>query len=681
MSQTTTALDPIVIKGNQFVYKSTGARFLARGVILIGQSQSLDNGAAPQDPDSALLWEGLCTKEIKGFLALGVNVVMVIIADTSQDRSSCINQLSDAGIYLLVVLFREHVDSTSDAYAYQTAAIDSLSPYSNILGFALLLDTEEPNIDPIDSEPLTFIKAQIRDIKDYITTSNYRDIPIGIFAYWDTSSSNGTISTEYLRCGNLSDGMIEFYLPAICMNGSMQNNPTALQHPTTALQDFEMPLILLNDHSCDVSSFSTSSPDYTWTTSLFTPPLSSVWSGAIFDYWFQREYGTGLVNITEDEGLLFIDESIAYSALHTQVDLITAKITPTSVYSPTWKISSCPTIDAGFRASTKLPPRPNPQLCRCMMSSLSCVVPEAIPAVAVSDLLEKVCLEDLTSCIGVSKNGTSAVYGAYSGCNMYQQYSWALNRLAITRSSNGKPTNCSFSTWERSQSPSISPTCSSMLLQAGVLGDGTVKLQTTSPTSSSRSSVFIGNPGNSGNWGSEGSELSTGGIVGVVVGIVVLTCIIIGSILLWHRKKHPKSSLSHNPSAEGLEVGEAPAGIGHHAELGGEDRRSEMWTKGNTSELPTSVPLQELSDGITMPKQSTPRSLGRGEYAAVPRVDIEVEELDGMSRVEGDVVAGKGIRRKPLALEIAPSWAGAAWFDPNDPRQVLPGDDTVSRGE
>lgn len=109
-----------------------------------------------------------------------------------------------------------------------------------------------------------------------------------------------------------------------------------------------------------------------------------------------------------------------------------------------------------------------------------------------------------------------------------------------------------------------------------------------------------------------------------------------------------------------------------------------MWTKGNTSELPSSIPLHELSDGTVIQKSSSPKPQERGEYAAVPRIDPEVEELDGTSRVEEDAVLGKGIKRKPLASEISSSWAGAAWFDPNDPRQVLPGGRAASpdrRGE
>lgn len=308
------------------------------------------------------------------------------------------------------------------------------------------------------------------------------------------------------------------------------------------------------------------------------------------------------------------------------------------------------------------------------MSSLYCVVPEAIPVVTIPDLIENACSNNSTNCIGVATNGTTGVYGAYSGCNLYQQYSWTLNRLAINQADMREPLNCSFSSWGRTQTRSISATCSPMLLQAGVLGDGTVSFQTTFPTSSSRSSIFtsVSDSGNQRSGGST-SELSDGVIAGIVVGLASLTCLIIGSILLWHRKKYPNTSFWSSPSAEGLEVGDAPPGLGHNAELGGEGAKSEMWTKGNTSELPSSTPLHELSDGTVIPKASSPRPQERGEYAAVPRIDPEVEELDGTSRVEEDVVLGKGIKRKPLASEISSSWVGAAWFDLNDPRQVLPG--------
>ncbi|KAH7380905.1 Glucanosyltransferase-domain-containing protein [Cadophora sp. MPI-SDFR-AT-0126] len=634
MRRATTALDSIAIKGNQFVHQSTGTRFLARGVTLIGQSQSSESGAAPQSPDSALLWGDLYTLEITGFLSLGVNLVMIFIDDTTQDRSSCISQFADAGIYLLVVLYRDNTDSTSDVYSYQTAAIDSLSPYPNILGFALLTETYDPEESSDETEPLTFVKAQTRDIKEHIRTSKYRDIPIGVIGLWDTSSISSTIATQYLRCGNSSDEVIDFYMLGVyCTNSGVQINSTILQSQTTALQDFGIPLVFVNQ-GCN---FSTNTPDYSWAASILTPPLSSVWSGAIIDSWFQQEPGLDalymrLVNITTDQGTLLLNESTAFSALQSQLDLITAKTTPTAVYPPTLKVSSCPTVDASFGASTKLPPRPNPQLCSCMMSSLSCVVPEAIPAGAVPNLLDDVCLEDRTSCIGVFKNGTSAVYGAYSSCSMYQQYSWALNRLAITQSKTGKPTNCSFSTWGRSQTPSVSATCSSMLLQAGVFGNGTVKLQTTSPTSSSRSSIFTSIPGTDSQQ-SSGSELGAGGIAGI--------------------SNSPKPSLASKPSAEGLELGEASPGLGHNVELGGESRKAEMWTKGNTSELPASIPLQELSDGMTVLKPSTPRSPERGEYAAVPRVDPEAEELDATGKIEVDAIVGKGIKRKPLASQIS----------------------------
>ncbi|KAL5315513.1 hypothetical protein ACEPPN_016381 [Leptodophora sp. 'Broadleaf-Isolate-01'] len=163
--------------------------------------------------------------------------------------------------------------------------------------------------------------------------------------------------------------------------------------------------------------------------------------------------------------------------------------------------------------------------------------------------------------------------------------------------------------------------------------------------------------------------LSSGGIAGVAIGAAIFVLMIIGSIVLWRRKKSGKTSMA-NTSSEGLEVGEAPPGLGHNVELRGDGREIERGTTENAIELPDSVPLQELSDGLTTTRLTTMGSPGKGEYTAVSRVDPELEA--SVTMTAEDILPAKGIKRKPLASVISSSWAGATWFDPNDSRQVLP---------
>ncbi|KAH9208398.1 Glucanosyltransferase-domain-containing protein [Leptodontidium sp. 2 PMI_412] len=401
-----------------------------------------------------------------------------------------------------------------------------------------------------------------------------------------------------------------------------------------AYQRFEVPPVIM-DKSCSRGR----ARNFTWVSSLFGPRFSTVWSGGIFDEWYSWTEGYALVNITNDEkGWPRLSKiSRIFDPLHSNSICLghhSYRVDQIAYKHEYFQLSN--------QASTNLPPRQNLELCNCMMNSLSCVVPEVIPVAVVPTQMFEVCELNATYCLGFSANGTSGKYGAYSGCSLYQQYSWALDRLTIGQVQHGNSTTCNFSSWGRSQTSS-----------------------TSSPTSS-RPGLFTNIKGSP-----RASQpiLSSGGIAGVAIGAAIFVLMIIGSIVLWRRKKSGKTSMA-NTSSEGLEVGEAPPGLGHNVELRGDGREIERGMTENAIELPDSVPLQELSDGLTTTRLTTMGSPGKGEYTAVSRVDPELEA--SVTMTAEDILPAKGIKRKPLASVISSSWAGATWFDPNDSRQVLP---------
>ncbi|KAH7323683.1 Glucanosyltransferase-domain-containing protein [Rhexocercosporidium sp. MPI-PUGE-AT-0058] len=660
-----TKVDTIVIKGNYFVTKSTGARFYIRGIKF--------NGKTPLELSESLLNEDDCSLAIPGLLALGINVLFVILPDTTQDRSLCIEQFQAAGIYLLVIfstasgLTQSETYWNDDQYAYQTKLIDYLSPYSNVLGY--ILYTASTGLQSSErTRGLAFIKARIRDVKEYMQSSNYRQIPIGLM---ESSSDMLESTAQYLECGNSTNEIGDFWVSVQnieCEDEILLPFEEAMQNRSETYDRFEVPLVLM-DKTCSKAR----ARNFTWVASLFGPQFSTVWSGALFDDWYSWNAGYGLVNITNNQsGSPQLSKSPAYSTLSSQIASVLASTSTESVNLPkSAGIFSCPTVDKDFRASTNLPPRPNAELCNCMMNSLSCVVPEAIPIAAVPSQISDVCDLNATYCLGIAANGTIGKYGAYSGCSLYQQYSWALNRLTINQVAHRNSTTCNFSSWGRSQTSSISASCSPLLSQAGVLGEGTVKLQSSVPTSS-KPATFThvdGSPEPSP------SSLSSSGIAAVAVGAAIFMSMIIGSIILWRRKKAGKTSMA-NTSSEGLEVGEAPPGLGHNVELAAREeeqgRETEQWMTENAIELPDGIPPpQELSDGIISTHLTMTNSPERGRYEAVSTTDPEVEV--GATTTVENIVPRKEIKRKPLASEIPSSWVGAALFDPNDPQQVLPG--------
>ncbi|KAG4440917.1 hypothetical protein IFR05_003607 [Cadophora sp. M221] len=461
--QVNTKVDTIAIKGNQFVSEANGSQFYFYGINFGGKTRQAFDGSLLDSDD--------CSLTIPGLLALGINVVLVTITDTTRDRTICMEKFQAAGIYLLVIfdvsdgLSQFETDWNSDEYLDQTKLIDYSSPYSNVMGFVLY--TSSLGLLPAQrTRGLAFIKARIRDVKQHMQSNGYRQIPIGLIEY---SSTMLEVTAQYFRCGNSTSEIGDFwvFLENIeCEDETPRPFEDVMKDRSKAYQRFEVPLVIM-DKSCSQGR----ARNFTWVTPLFGPPLSAVWSGAVFDDWYSLEEGYGIV--------------------------------------------------------------------------------------------------------------------------------------------------------------------------ANIQGN-------------SRSSESI---------------LSPGGIAGVAIGAAIFMLMIIGSIGLWRRKKPGKTSMA-NTSSEGLEVGEAPPGLGHNVELGGSGPEIELGTTENAIELPDSVPPQELGDGIMTTRLSTMGSLGNGGYTVVSRVDPEVE--GGVTTTAEDIILAKEIKRKPLASEISSSWADTAWFDPNDSRQVLP---------
>ena len=193
------------------------------------------------------------------------------------------------------------------------------------------------------------------------------------------------------------------------------------------------------------------------------------------------DYRVGLVSIGSDNSATKLPD---FTALSTQI----AKVSPTGVlsasYNPTNTIArDCPATGVSWDAATPLPPTPNEQLCSCMVQNLTCVAKSSVSTDAIPILFGNACdpRNGANICDGITHNGTTGSYGAYSGCNATDQLSWAFNAYYQQQlSSNSANTDaCDFGGNATTQSPSTpSGVCASLVNQAGgVAGTGTVTSQ------------------------------------------------------------------------------------------------------------------------------------------------------------------------------------------------------------
>lgn len=194
-------------------------------------------------------------------------------------------------------------------------------------------------------------------------------------------------------------------------------------------------------------------------------------------------YTAGLVEVQDGTA----EPSILpdYTAYSSQMN----QINPTGVnmddYQPSNTALACPTVRDGFweAVASPLPPVVNVDLCKCMYSSLSCVVDSSVDIEDYGQLFGTVCGLG-GSCNGITADATNGTYGAYSVCNATEQLSFALNQYYLSQ--NRASGACDFrGAATIKNAVSASGSCGELLDAAGTDGSGTVGGSGVQPGSTS----------------------------------------------------------------------------------------------------------------------------------------------------------------------------------------------------
>jgi hypothetical protein len=279
---------------------------------------------------------------------------------------------------------------------------------------------------------------------------------------------------------------------------------------------------------------------------------------------------TGLVEVRGN----VVKPRVGYSLLASQFALASPSSTLMSEYTPAkLDTTPCPTLvefqvkgpgqpsatTTTFAIATNLPPKPDTNLCRCMMRSLGCIANyETITKASLLDfdvfalslanppekeLAQTICSRNTSWCLGPEVNTTQGRYGTFSNCNATERASWMLNQLYINE---GKNAAICTSNGGIVQSESQSKTCKPMLAQAGPLGTGVVTIRDVEKESGP------------GRYGDPKHVLETASIVGIVIGVALFVTIIAVSTICHLRKRKnrvplPSSAVSSNSEPAGYQ--------------------------------------------------------------------------------------------------------------------------------
>ncbi|KAI4751279.1 hypothetical protein E4T52_16271 [Aureobasidium sp. EXF-3400] len=494
VSKVAADVDPIVIKGSKFFYKTNGTQFFMRGVAY-QEDVSNSTDSSYTDP---LADASVCSRDIPYLTALRTNTIRVYAIDPTKNHDDCMNMLADAGIYVVSDLSApdESINRNDPAwndnlYERYVSVVDALAPYSNTLGF---FAGNEVSNSKNTTEASAFVKAAVRDTKAYIKSKNYRPMGVG-YATSDDSDIRVNMA-DYFDCSSDSALNIDFWgynVYSWCDPSTYQTSGYAAR--TEEFSTYNVP-VFFAEYGCNAHR------PRTWgeVSALYGDNMTEVWSGGIVYMYFETENEYGLVSVTNNQVSTLGD----YSNLSKAMATVSPSGVNSASYSPTNTIASCPATGTAWAAvASPLPPSPNKELCQCMFNSLSCSVKGSVDAENYGDMFGYVCGADPDACAGIQHNATTGTYGAYSMCNSTEQLGFVLDQYYSAQPSAQRASACAFSGSATLKS-GVKPTgvCSSLMAQAGVSGKGTV---TASPTTGSGA----GATGGSGS-GSKSSGSSSG---------------------------------------------------------------------------------------------------------------------------------------------------------------------------
>lgn len=440
-------LPPISIRGNKFA-DPKGNQFFIKGIAYqraIDKNNHNDhhefhNNYQLHDDNSAGYIDSLantksCVRDVEYLSQLNINVIRVYQIDPTRDHDICMNALASKGIYVLCDLAEPHSSINRntptwdiDLFDRYKSVIDSMHKYNNVLGF--FAGNEVANsAATTDSAP--FVKAAIRDTKEYITTKKYRNIPVG-YASNDDAKIRSSIA-QYFVCGENDLSKADFFaLNMYEWCGYSSFTTSGYRDRTAEFADYPKPL-LFSEFGCN-----TVVPrPFTEIEALYGLTMSKVWSGGIAYEYFQHENSYGMVEEQKNGTIKKLEDFDTLKLRYATNKPKHVKVKKSEPSDTNYNISCV--NNEWWEVSAKLPHKPDRGRCECLQSTFSCIMAPS-KNIKEEELLNEICSK--IDCDDIQVDGIKGHYGQYSDCSLNQRVSFALDKYY--KINGKKSTSCDF---------------------------------------------------------------------------------------------------------------------------------------------------------------------------------------------------------------------------------------------
>ncbi|KAK9471909.1 Glucanosyltransferase-domain-containing protein [Dipodascopsis tothii] len=342
------ALNPIAVSGRYFVDNVTGDPFWIKGVdYQPGGSADFEDGV------DVLANTETCARDIYLLQQLGVNTIRVYAVDPTLDHDECMTMMASAGIYLILdvntpiysqSLNRDEPWTTyTETYlSHVFQVIEAFSGYNNTLGYFAGNEVINNSTSAEASPP--YVKAVVRDMKQYISKHILRQIPVGYSAADDTRYRVSL--PDYLECGP-EDESIDFYgVNSYQWCGDQTYTSSGYDILVDAYLNFSVPMFL-SEYGCNLVTPRT----FQEVGTIFSNNFTSVFSGGLAYEFSQEDNAYGLVTIDSDGGASVMSDYTALSTRYAAVETSTLTTDTSSTARPT----KCAATYANINGNTTLP--------------------------------------------------------------------------------------------------------------------------------------------------------------------------------------------------------------------------------------------------------------------------------------------------------------------------------------
>ncbi|KAG0192228.1 1,3-beta-glucanosyltransferase gas1 [Apophysomyces sp. BC1034] len=389
-----------------------------------------------------------CARDAPLMAKLGLNVVRVYEVDPRKNHDACMKSFAENGLYLLLDIAtpkfsvnRKEPQYTSFLYNAYKSVVDAFGKYDNILAF---IAGNEVTNDKTNTQASPFVKAAIRDIKQYVRNTQKRYIPVG-YASNDDENIRDSMK-DYFNCGD-EEAQADFFgvnLYEWC--GASTFEKSGYADRTREFASYSKP-VFLSEYGCNLVT----PRRFGEVSAIYGSGMNNVWSGGVVYEWTQEKNNYGLVKIDEKGDAQMLEDYTHLQRALQQVNLPQKKMTE-SDKRPT---SNCPAQSDTWKASAVLPPTPSEGACECMRNNLACVASSKVTNTNGSNntsilgsQIDMLC--GVVSCNDIGANGEDGKYGAYSFCAASDKLSWLYH---LYTQQNKQRNSCDFDGYAQSVAP------------------------------------------------------------------------------------------------------------------------------------------------------------------------------------------------------------------------------------